>query len=66
METVVDLLIQTSGTIDAVALGKLLIMHPKSIYKKAREGVIPSYRIGAAVLFDRAEIASWLTAKKRG
>jgi excisionase family DNA binding protein len=47
----------------ADTLGELLGLSPKSLYKMANEGRIPSYRIGGAVRFDPQITADWLESK---
>ena len=37
-----------------------------NVYIAAREGRIPSYKIGAAVRFDVAELRAWLETNRRG
>ena len=32
----------------------------QAVYKFAREGRIPHYRVGKALVFDRAELEKWL------
>lgn len=41
-------------------LSKLFAVEPDSIYKKARAGDIPSFRIGTSVRFDPKQIIDWL------
>lgn len=33
--------------------------NPMSVYAKARKGELPSYKVGYALRFDRAEILEW-------
>ena len=41
-------------------LGALLRVSPTSLYNRAREGRIPSYRLGGSVRFDPHAVAEWL------
>lgn len=41
-------------------LSTLFAVEPDSIYKKARAGDIPSFRIGTSVRFDPKQIIDWL------
>lgn len=56
--------IQTPLT--AQELAPILGCSPKTIYKMAASGRIPSYRIGSMVRFCPAEIAAWLRAQHTG
>ena len=41
-------------------LADMLNMSPITILRKAKKGVIPSFRIGGSVRFDPAAISKWL------
>jgi excisionase family DNA binding protein len=41
-------------------LAKLLGVTRQHIYKMAAGGILPSFRVGAAVRFDPKQIAEWL------
>ena len=45
-------------------LAPLLNVSLTSLYNRAREGRIPSYRIGGSVRFDPHTVAEWLRAKE--
>jgi excisionase family DNA binding protein len=47
----------------AAELAVLLAISPITIYKMAKTGRIPCFRIGTAVRFDPREIAEWLRDK---
>jgi excisionase family DNA binding protein len=49
---------QTALTAEDIA--KLFQVEKDSIYKKARTGDIPSFRIGTSVRFDPKQLADWL------
>ena len=49
--------------IRARELAKLLGVTRQHVYKMAAEGLIPSFRVGAAVRFDPALLAEWLRRK---
>lgn len=34
-------------------------MHPQTVYRMAREGRIPSYKIGSALRFRPSEVREW-------
>ena len=44
-------------------LGELLSLSRKHIYKMAKAGRMPSYRVGGAIRFDPRATADWLEAK---
>ena len=44
-------------------LAQLFGVTQQHIYKLAAKGVLPSFRIGAAVRFDPSVVADWLTRK---
>lgn len=45
-------------------LAPLLSVSSTSLYNRAREGRIPSYRIGGSVRFDPHTVAEWLRAQE--
>ena len=45
-------------------LAPLLSLSFTTLYNRAREGSIPSYRIGGSVRFDPHIIAGWLRAQE--
>ena len=58
--TIAETLAQMEGAITAEPLARLLGMSRITIYKLAKAGRIPSFRIGSAVRFDPGVIAAWL------
>ena len=38
----------------------LFALHPDTVYKQARRGSIPHFRVGTAVRFDPKALAEWL------
>jgi excisionase family DNA binding protein len=45
-------------------LAPLLNVSSTSLYNRAREGRIPSYRLGGSVRFDPHAVAEWLRAQE--
>lgn len=41
-------------------LAGILNVSPITIYKQAKKGTIPSFRIGSAVRFSPREVVNWL------
>ena len=54
------------GAITAKELAKMLGISPKTIFKLARVGRIPSFRIGTAVRFDARLVIDWLRQQRTG
>jgi len=53
--------IDTTGhALTATELGGLLSISPKTIFKQAKVGRIPSFRVGTCVRFDPFSVARWL------
>ena len=50
--------------VGVAALARRLGVGEPTLRKWAREGVIPSFRIGKLVTFDVDDIARWLATKK--
>jgi excisionase family DNA binding protein len=46
--------------ITAVELAGLLAVSPITVYKMAKAGRLPSFRVGTAVRFDPRVVAHWL------
>jgi excisionase family DNA binding protein len=46
--------------ITAREVAALLAVSPITVYKMAKAGIIPSFRVGTAVRFDPRAIAEWL------
>lgn len=54
-----DRIIAFDGALTAKDVSKLLQMDTDTIYKAARRGEIPSFRIGTSVRFDPKNLAEW-------
>ncbi len=46
--------------ITATELAEWLAVSPITVYKMAKAGTLPSFRVGTAVRFDPRAIAQWL------
>ena len=55
-----DQIEQIGHALTAVELAELLAVSPVCIYKQAKAGRIPSFRIGTCVRFDPRVVAAWL------
>lgn len=44
-------------------LGKMLSMHPQTIYDHIERGTLPVIRIGSSIRLDPKMIAEWLEAR---
>ena len=62
--TVIEQLKAKRGLIDAEETALLLGMHKDKLYKKAKAGEIPHYRILGRVKFDPAVLAQWLEERQ--
>jgi excisionase family DNA binding protein len=60
LNTVIDTIRSKGACITADELSNLLSLSRKHIYKLAKEGRIPHFRIGGAVRFDPKDTADWL------
>lgn len=58
--TLVQRLTRIERPVDAPALAELLGVSAITIYKLAKKGAIPSFRIATAVRFDTRAVARWL------
>ena len=47
-------------------LSDLLRLHPTTVYKLARQGKIPSFRVGNEWRFRKDAIMRWLSEKSEG
>jgi excisionase family DNA binding protein len=47
-------------------ISDLLRLHPTTVYKLARQGKIPSFRVGNEWRFRKDEIMRWLSEKSAG
>ena len=54
---------ERSTALKARDLAQLFGVTQQHIYKLAAKGVIPSFRVGAAVRFDPSVVADWLKRK---
>lgn len=52
------------GALTAKQLAELLNISPKTIFKLAKAGRIPSFRIGTAVRFDARLVIDWLRRQR--
>jgi excisionase family DNA binding protein len=55
---------QTALTVDELA--SMLAMSADALYKQAKRGNIPHYRIASAIRFDGVRVAEWLRARAIG
>jgi excisionase family DNA binding protein len=53
------------GALTAKQLAAMLAISPKTVFKLAKAGRIPSFRIGSAVGFDARHIIDWLRRQRR-
>jgi excisionase family DNA binding protein len=54
------------GALTAKQLAELLNINRKTVFKMAKAGRIPSFRVGSAVRFDARLIVDWLRKQRRG
>ena len=62
--TIADQIERFQGALTARQLSELLSVYAVTVFKMAKSGRLPSFRIGASVRFCPATIARWL--RKRG
>lgn len=56
---------ETRPTIMTVSeLAKYLRLHEQTVYRMAKEGSIPSYKVGNRWRFDKPSIDVWLRSQK--
>lgn len=56
---------ETRPTIMTVnELAKYLRLHEQTVYRMAKEGAVPSYKVGNRWRFEKATIDSWLRSQK--
>ena len=60
------LLRSAKGALTAKQLAEVLNISPKTVFKLAKAGRIPSFRIGTAVRFDARLIVDWLRKQRTG
>jgi len=53
------------GALTAKQLATMLNISPKTVFKLAKAGRIPSFRVGSAVRFDARHIIDWLRKQRR-
>jgi excisionase family DNA binding protein len=53
------------GALTAKQLAAMLNISPKTVFKLAKAGRIPSFRVGSAVRFDAKLIIDWLRKQQR-
>jgi len=63
MSRVLQTLESKDCALKASELARLLRVTRQHVYKLAAAGVIPSFRVGAAVRFDPNQVAEWLRRK---
>ena len=60
METLVQKLRARTGLLNMAEVSDLLGFHPVTLRDWAREGRLPTVRIGSAWRFDPVELAMWV------
>ena len=65
MSGIISRLCLITRPLSAPELAEMLGVHKVTVYKLARRGVIPSYRIASAVRFDAVAVASWLSGSEK-
>jgi excisionase family DNA binding protein len=58
--TIAEQVERTEGAVTADKLAKLLGVSKITIFKMAKSGRIPSFRVGTCVRFDPRQVADWL------
>ena len=53
------------GALTAKQLAEVLNISPKTVFKLAKAGRIPSFRVGTAVRFDARLVIDWLRKQRR-
>jgi excisionase family DNA binding protein len=53
------------GALTAKQVAELLNISPKTVFKMAKAGRIPSFRVGSAVRFDARHVIDWLRKQRR-
>ena len=53
------------GALTAKQLSAMLNISPKTVFKLAKAGRIPSFRVGSAVRFDARHVIDWLREQRR-
>jgi excisionase family DNA binding protein len=60
------LLRSAKGALTAKQLAEVLNISPKTIFKMAKAGRIPSFRVGTSVRFDPRLIVDWMRKQRTG
>lgn len=55
-----------SGLLTAEEVSKLLAIPPRRVYEMAKQGELPSVRIGRLIRFPRQAVADWVASQQRG
>ena len=50
----------------SVEVADLLRIHPTTVYKMAKRGELPAFKIAGDWRFDRVQIERWLRSRMRG
>lgn len=65
-ETIIEIIERKKGAWTAEQLSELVGCTPAHLYQLAKQGRMPSYRIGMMVRFDPVLTAAWLRSKQCG
>jgi excisionase family DNA binding protein len=52
--------------LNATEVSEILNIDKVTVYKLAKRGVFPSFRIGGCVRFDGRSVAKWIRARESG
>lgn len=66
MKSIEDRLAEFDRAMTAEDVATLFSLTPDTIYKHARSGMIPSFRIGTAVRFDPKRLLEWFRRQSIG
>ena len=53
-----------SQVLTALELAKYLRIHPTTVYKLAKRGQLPAFKVGGDWRFNRTSIEKWLESRK--
>jgi len=53
-----------SQVLTALELAMYLRIHPTTVYKLAKRGALPAFKVGGDWRFNRASIEKWLESRK--
>jgi excisionase family DNA binding protein len=56
-----EMIAKHDGAMTADQVASVLNVSPITIYKQAKKGNIPSFRVGTCVRFSPREVADWLS-----